>query len=185
MANVDAAFGFRPVGNDGGVYTGQTQRCVFNTAATKDTFVGDPVKMDATDAVDGYAAVQIATAGAPVYGVVTSIEADPDNLSLQYRQSVTQRFCQVARADNTLFEVQEVANIGLAAVNGNIGYIVQAGSAFTGLSKTEITTPTANNTGDCQVVSGVNAVDNDLTASNARWIIKFNDPQGKPVRTGT
>ncbi len=29
MANTDAAFGFRPVANDGGVFTGQTQRCVF------------------------------------------------------------------------------------------------------------------------------------------------------------
>ena len=185
MADTDAPFGFRAVGNDGGVFNGQTQRCVFNTAATKDTFIGDPVKMDATDSIAGYAAVQIATAGDLVYGVVTSIEANPDNLSLQYRVSATERFCQVARADNTLFEVQAAGNPGLAGPNSNIAMLVTAGSAYSGNSKTEITTVSVNSTQDCQLVYGVDAPDNDLTASNARWVIKFNDVQGKPVRTGT
>jgi len=185
MANTDAPFGFRPVGNDGGVFNGVTQRCVFNTAATTDTFIGDPVKMDATDAVSGYAAVQICTAGEPVYGVVTSIEANPDNLSLQYRASGTQRFCQVASAHNALFEVHADDNPGLAGVNSNIAMLVVAGSTTVGNSKTQVTTVSVNSTNDCQLVYGVDAPDNDLASTNSRWVIKFNDSQGKYVRTGT
>jgi hypothetical protein len=191
MANVDAAFGFRPIGNDGGVYTGQTRRCAFiATGSTVATFVGDPVKLDNVDGVLGeeggaYQAVIIATAGDPVYGVVTAFEANPDDLSAQYRKASTARFCQVAIADNTFFEVQDSANQGLAGVGANAGYVIGAGSAVTGLSATEIVTATVANTGDVQLISIVDDVENDGTLSNARWVVKFNDPQGKPVRTGT
>ncbi len=192
MANADAAFGFRPIGNDGGVYTGQTRRCAFATAgSTAATFVGDPVKMDNVNSVAGdqggsYQAVIVCAGGDPVYGVVTSFEANPDDLSAQYRKASTARFCQVAIADNTLFEIQHTANPGLAGVGLNTDYLFAAGSTVTGLSGTEITgTATGANSKDCQLVSIVDAVDNDGTLSNARWVIKFNDPQGKPVRTGT
>jgi len=191
MANVDAAFGFRPIGNDGGVYTGQTRRCtMIATGSTTATFIGDPVKLDNVDGVLGeqggaYQAVIIATAGDPVYGVVVSVEEDPNDLSLQYRAASTKRNVNVAMADNTLFEIQDSANQGLASVGFNAGYIVAAGSTVTGLSGTEIVTATAASTGDVQLISIVDDVDNDGTLSNARWIVKFNDPQGKPVRTGT
>ena len=191
MANVDAAFGFRPIGNDGGVYTGQTRRVAFVAAGSSTaTFIGDPVKLDNVDGVLGdqggaYQAVIIAAGGDPVYGVVTSFEADPNDLSLQYRKASTARFAQVAMVDNTLFEVQDSANQGLASVGFNAAYVVATGSTVTGLSATEIVTATAANTGDVQLVSIVDDVENDGTLSNARWIVKFNDPQSKPVRTGT
>lgn len=192
MANPDAAFGFRPIGNDGGVYTGQTRRCAFATASSTDaTFIGDVVKMQNVDAVAGdaggaYQTVIRAAGTDPVYGVVTAFEADPNDLSLQYRKASTARFCQVAIADNTLFEVQHAANPGLAGVGLNLDYLFAAGSTVTGISASEITgTATGANGKDCQLVSIVDDVDNDGTLSNARWVIKFNDPQGKPVRTGT
>ncbi len=192
MANVDAAFGFRPIGNDGGVYTGQTRRCVFATASsTAATFVGDPVKMQNVDAVAGeeggaYQAVIVCAGGDTVYGVVTSFEADPDDLSTQYRKASTLRYCQVAIADNTLFEIQYAAAAGLAGVGLNTDFLFAAGSTVTGLSGTMLTgTASGVNTKDCQLVSMVDDVQNDGTLSNARWVIKFNDPQGKPVRTGT
>ena len=192
MANPDAPFGFRPVGNDGGVYTGQTRRCVFVTgSSTAATFIGDPVKMQNTDGIAGdaggaYQAVIVAGGGDPIYGVVTAFEADPNDLSLQYRKASTQRFCQVTLVDNALFEVQHDANPGLAGVGNNLDFAFTAGSTATGISGTQLTgSASAASSKDVQLVSIVDGVDNDGTISNANWVIKFNDPQGKPVRTGT
>ena len=188
MANANAAFGFRPVANDGGVYTGQTQRCVVLATQGTALFVGSPVRMDTGAAsTGGYQSVRLASLGVPVYGVVTSFEADPTSLEDQYRKASTKRFALVARSDNTLFEVQEDANIGLAGVGFNASYTTDSGSTVTGLSTSEISSSTidATSTLDLQIVAGVDGVENDLTASNAVWIVKFNDPQGKVARTGT
>ncbi len=93
----------------------------------------------------------------------------------------------MARADNALFTVQESASIGLAGVGFNASFSTGTGSTVTGYANTELDSSTidSTNTLDLQVVEGVDLPNNDLTASNAIWIVKFNDPQGKPVRTGT
>ncbi len=187
MANADAPFGFRPIGADGGPYNGNTRRCVIvATATTVAVFVGDAVKMDTAAAgAGGYQAVDIATTGEPIYGVVTSFDADPTDLGTQYRKASTLRNCNVAIAADQLFVVQDEANLGLAGVGLNAQFNKVAGSTVTGFSKTEIGTPTASSGGDVQIYGGYDAADNDLTASNALWVIKFNDPQTKVVRTGT
>ncbi len=188
MANPDAAFGFRPVGNDGGVYTGQTQRCVFPTTSSDAAYIGSVVKMAGVDAqgTGGAQAVIVATSTDPAYGVVVGFEADPGDLSLQYRKAATLRYCRVVRADNALFAVQESGNIGLAGVGYNAHFTSGGGSTVTGFASSELLSSSiaASNAGDLQVVEGVDLPNNDLTASNAVWIVKFNDPQGKPVRTG-
>jgi len=189
MANADAAFGFRPVANDGGVYTGQTQRCAFLASVGTAAYIGSVVKMQAgAAAADGGAqSVTVATLGDPVYGVVTSFEASPEtSLEDQYRKASTLRYCAVARSDNTIFAVQENGNIGLAGVGNNASFTTGTGSAVTGIANTALasTSILATNTGDLQVIGGVNSVENDLTLANAVWLVKFNDPQGKPVRTG-
>jgi len=187
MANADAAFGFRPVANDGGVFNGQTRLCaIVATATTTAVFIGDAVKMDTANAVaGGYQAVDIATATDPIYGVVTAFEADPTNLENNHRVASTLRRCQVALADNQLFIVQDAGNIGLAGVGLNAAFVATAGSTVTGYSGAELITATVASTGDLQIVGGYDAADNDLTASNAVWVVKFNDPQGRPRRVGT
>jgi len=186
MANVDAAFGFRPIKSDGAPYSGQTERVVFLATDTTAAFVGDPVHI-ATDPADitGTPAVIACTAAAPAFGVVTSFEANPDNLSQQYRPASTKRFAQVVRVDNLEFEVQASANPGLASVGSNIALVTTAGSTVTGQSGAEIVTPTVATSGDCQIVRGVNSPDNDLTASNSVWVVKFNLPRGEPGALGT
>ncbi len=189
MANPDAAFGFRPVGNDGGVYNGTTQRCVFSTSDGTAAYIGSVVKMDTAAALGtgGAQTVAIAALGAPAYGVVVGFEANPDALSDQYRKINTQRYCRIVRTDNALFAIQEDGNLGLAGVGYNAHFTSGTGSTVTGFANTEIDSSSinANSDRDLQVVEGVDLPNNDLTASNAVWIVKFNDPQGKPVRTGT
>ena len=119
----------------------------------------------------------VAAAASPVFGVVVSYEANPDNLSLQYRAAATRRFAQVVRSDNAYFEVQAKANPGLASVNKNIALVITGGSTVTGFSGDEIVTPTVATSGDCQIIRGVNRADNDLTASNSVWVVKFNQPR--------
>ena len=189
MANTDAAFGFRPIGNDGGVFNGLTQRCVFTATTGTAAFIGSVVKMftPAGLGTGGAQTLTVCTLGDPVYGVVTSFEADPNDLSLQYRKASTERYCRVARADNQLFVVQENGLIGLAGVGFNAQYTTSTGSAVTGFASTALasTSIAATNSHDLQVVEGLDQANNDLTISNAVWVVKFNDPQGKPVRTGT
>ena len=189
MANADAAFGFRPVANDGGVFNGQTHLVSFPATQGTAAYIGSVVKMDpaAAAGLNGSQSVTIATLGNPAYGVVVSFQADPNDLSLQYRKASTLRFCQVARLENQVFEVQESANIGLAGVGFNASFSTGGGSTVTGFANTELDSSTiaATNSLDLQVVGGVGRPDNDLTASNAVWLVRFNDSQGKQVRTGT
>jgi hypothetical protein len=186
MANVDAAFGFRPIKSDGAPYTGQTERVVFLATEAVTAFVGDPVQIQPGAAdTTGTPAVIAATAAAHVFGVITSFEANPDNLAQTTRVTLTKRFANVVRVDNLEFEVQASANPGLAAVGANIAMVNTRGSTTTGLSGAEIVTPTVATSGDCQIVRGVNVEGNDLTASNSVWVVKFNNPRGKPNALGT
>lgn len=188
MANSDAAFGFRPVNNDLGAYTGQTRRCIWSDSGSAvDAFVGDVVKQD--DLSEGanqvYQTVIHAAIGDGCYGVITSFEANPDDLSQQYRPASQVRYCQVALAEGNLFEVQDSGTAGVAGIGLNALLSTGTGSTFTGQSKQEIGGFTTNSTGDFQVVQGVDRPDNDLTLVNANWIVKFNLPQSRPARTGT
>lgn len=186
MANADAGFGFKAINAVGGPYTGQTERVVILSGNGTVTYVGDPVKITTTAAnADGTPSVIQGAAGSPVFGVVTSFEADPDNLSLQYRAATTKRFAQVVRSDNAYFEVQAKANPGLASVGANIAFVITGGSAYTGMSGTEIVTPTVATSGDCQIVRGANRPDNDLTLSNSVWVVKFNNTRGRSGALGT
>lgn len=187
MTNADTPFGFRPIGADGGPYNGVTRRAVLAAGDGTATFIGDAVKLAGTS-INGSPTIAQCVAGDPVYGVVTSFEASPEtSLEDQYRKASTERYCQVALADNAFFVVQENGPaIGIASVGLNADFIVAAGSTVTGLSAMELDSGTEATTSslDLQIVEGVFRDDNDLTLTNAEWIVKFNDPQGKPVRTG-
>ena len=187
MANLDAAFGFRPVNNDLGPYTGQTRRCVWGTVSSAvKAYIGDVVKADnITSGLTGEQTVIHAGVGVQMYGVVVSFEANPDDLGQKFRAASQQRYCNVALAEGNLFEVQDAGTEGTAGIGLNALIGTGTGNDYTGVSAQEITSFTVNNTGDFQVVRGVNRPDNDLTLANANWIVKFNNPASKPVRTGT
>jgi len=186
MANADAPFGFRPIGRDGGPYSGATRRCqIPATNATAAVFIGDAVKLDTESAATGgYQSVDLATETDPVYGVVTSFEANPDALSDQYRKASTLRYCQVAPAYNNLFVIQDAGNLGLAGIGANCAYTKVAGSTVTGFSKSELGATATVSTADIQVVGGYDAPDNDMTASNALFVVQFNDAQTRQRRVG-
>ena len=127
MANVDAAFGFRPIHSDGAPYSGQTSRVVFLSTEDQAAFVGDPVKIQVGAADEtGTPAVIVCTAGQPVFGVITSFEADPSNLETQTRLTLTKRFAHVVRVDNLEFEahIKKMTNRKLLEFNSRQIYEV-------------------------------------------------------------
>ncbi len=187
MANTDAAFGFRPVANDGSVFNGQSRLCYFPASVTT-AYIGDVVKLhsDAAKGETGAQAVETADTADAAYGVVVSFRANPDDLSKQYKPTLTLRYANVVLADNQLFEVQESANIGLAGVGFNAEFSTATGSTVTGYSNGELVSAGINSTAGLglQVVGGVGSPDNDLTLSNAVWLVKFNETQSAQGRTG-
>lgn len=185
MANADAPFGFRPINRVGSPYSGGTIRGVFAAGDATATFIGDAVKLAGTS-IDGAPTLAQCAAGDDVFGVVTSFEVNPDDLGAQYRKASTQRFCQVATADDTYFLVQDDGTIDITSAGLNANFVVGAGSTVTGYSAMEIdsTTELSTNTLDLQLVAPQNAVDNDGAAANANWIVKFNVSQSRPGRTG-
>ena len=180
MANLDAAFGLRPLGKGGGPYDGQTLECFIPTASTTtDVFIGDVVKIGAASSTLGHPGVVVITgAKDQAFGVVTSFRATPKDLEIQYGKKATERICQVILADSTTFyEVQadglmEAGDVGL---NGELA--LNAGSAVTGISGYELSANTVTTSiGDMfQIFGFVDRPDNDLTLTNAKVIVRFND----------
>lgn len=189
MANVDAAFGFRPINYDGSAYSGGTLRCVFLATTGTATFIGDAVKLDGNSSEGAASLVQAATTD-PVYGVVVAFEADPNDLSLQFRKASTKRFCQVAVADKNYFEVQSDSNDTTSVVEGDVGmnadFAVGTGSTVYGISDSELKSSavTSANTLDMQIVGLVNRSDNLLSGTGSehkRVIIRFLVPQQREL----
>ena len=191
MANSDSAFGFRPINRDGSPYNGATLRCVFAAADATAAFIGDAVILDGSSS-EGYPGVSQCAAGEPVFGVVTAFEANPDGLGDQYRKALTKRFCQVTPASGTYFEIQsddDTTAFAEASVGLNAGFEVAAGSTVYGVSGFELDSSDAATTStlDLQIVGLVDRADNLLAgtgSANKSVIVKFNDPQDKPLSTG-
>ena len=180
MANADAAFGFKPINRQGGVYNGATQRCYVPTTASEGPlFIGDVVTLIGSASTDGYPSVKEAAATEPAYGVISAFEANPDNLTLPYRAASTERYCQVVPCVGNYFIAQfdgvsEAADVGL-----NTTYVVGAGSTATGLSTTELSATSVGTTvaSEIKIIAFVDSPDNDLTLTNAKAIVMFNEPQ--------
>ncbi|MHC4316155.1 MAG: hypothetical protein ACYSW3_27245 [Planctomycetota bacterium] len=194
MANKDAAFGFRALNIDGSPYSGSTYRVRTLSTATAAIFVGDPVKLATTGVnTGGYMDVQQGTAGAAVLGVVASVEANPDNLSQQYRLAATERFLNIVLVDGSkTFEVQADDTgtaLALASIGLNANFVVAGGSTVTGMSGVELNSDTvATTTGfDCQILGFTRDPDNLHSGTGSapkRVIVKFNNGQLRAGRTG-
>jgi len=180
MANPDAAFGFKPINRQGGVYNGASQRCYVPTTASEGPlFIGDVVTLVGSASTDGYPQVKEAAATEAAYGVVMSFEANPDNLALPYRAASTARYCQVVPCVGNYFIAQfdgvsEAADVGLNTI-----FVVGAGSTATGLSTSELSAADVGTSiaDEVKIIAFVDAVDNDLTLTNANAIVMFNEPQ--------
>ena len=194
MANADAAFGLRPVGNlDGSPYNGGTVRCAILAADSTATFIGDPVKLSGTgytDANGTVPSVAQATADATIFGVVTSFEAGPTDLETQYRKASTLRFCNVVPALDNLFAIQAdedvvIADMGQTADLVNTLNVIPAGSTVTGLSGAELDSSDIGTGANLHILGVLNAPDNDLSTNNPVVIVRINESSLRGAGTAT
>ena len=183
MANVDAAFGFRPISMlDGSPYNGGTIKCVILGADTTNTFIGDAVDLNGdSDVLGKYPSVVQTGVGAACFGVISSFDALPTNLELQYAlgSQTTDRLCNVIPALDVIFEVQEdsdASDLNAADVGQGCDIVIGSGSTVTGYSTIELNSSDGGTGDKCVILGIVDAPDNELGA-NCRWKVRLNESQ--------
>ncbi len=185
MANVSRVNGFRPVKHlDGSPYNGAYNTYYVPASDGTALFVGDAVKLAGSASDDGYATIAQAAAGNPVVGVVVGFRVDPTNLNTpsQYRAASTARYVRVADARDLVFEVQEDAVGGAAAVTDvglNADLVVAAGSTTTGQSGMQLDTSTKATTATLvwKILGFANRPDNEIGSANAKVHVMINAHQ--------
>ena len=185
MANIDAAFGLRPIAKVGSAPGGTTGTTKYSIADNQGTaiFTGDPVKFKN----DG--TVEVAAAGNPSCGVFMGcFYTDPSTSKPTFRNffpaslSPGDAIAFVADDPNQLFIAQQdsaAGNIVAADLNLNADLVFGAGSTTTGMSGVEIDSSSKNTTAALQVklLDFYDAPSNDATANNSVLVVKINNHQ--------
>jgi hypothetical protein len=183
MANIDAAFGLRPiakVGSAPGGTTGTTKYSIGDNQSTA-IFTGDPVKYKN----DG--TIEVATASDALLGVFMGcFYTDPTTGKPTYRNyfpaslSPGDAIAFVADDPDQMYIAQQDSvgsNLVAADLNLNANLIFGAGSTTTGVSGVEIDSSTGAVTATHQVrlIDFYDIPSNDATANNSELVIKINN----------
>tara|TARA_R100000388_G_scaffold14029_1_gene11513 strand:- start:1 stop:588 length:588 start_codon:yes stop_codon:yes gene_type:complete len=185
MANIDAAFGLRPIAKVGSAPGGTTGTTKYSIADNQGTaiFTGDPVKYKN----DG--TVEVATAGDASCGVFMGcFYTDPTTSKPTFRNhfpaslSPGDAIAFVADDPDQLYIAQQDSdgsNLVAADLNLNADLVFGAGSTTTGMSGVEIDSSTKNTTAALQVrlIDFYDTPSNDATANNSILVIKINNHQ--------
>ena len=185
MANIDAAFGLRPIAKVGSAPGGTTGTTKYSIADNQGTaiFTGDPVKYKN----DG--TVEVATAGDASCGVFMGcFYTDPTTSKPTFRNhfpaslSPGDAIAFVADDPDQLFIAQQDSdgsNLVAADLNLNADLVFGTGSTTTGMSGVEIDSSTKNTTAALQVrlIDFYDTPSNDATANNSILVVKINNHQ--------
>ena len=156
MANVDAAFGLRPVQHlDGSPWNGKFSTYLVPATDGTAIYVGDPVKSGGTAGAEGSVVygmdvwgmptIAVAAAGDALRGVAIGFSPLQSNLETLHRAASTARLVYVVDAPDVVFEVQSDeggAALALVDVGENADILYTAGSATTGRSAVELDSST-------------------------------------------
>ena len=182
MANVDAAFGMRPVRHlNGNPWNGGTMRCYISASYGTALFVGDPVVLEPLNASRGLTVrcptinAATGTTGTYIFGVITSFEPNPDNLTQKHNPLSTERYCNVCVDPDVIYQIQDNADSAMtkADIGGNCDLEMNAGDAITGLSGVELNSDTQNEDAALPIfILGVADIeDNEFDGSTSTHII--------------
>ena len=183
MANIDQAFGLRPIAKVGSAPGGTTGTTKYSIADNQSTaiFTGDPVKYKN----DG--TVEVATASDALLGVFMGcFYTDPTTGKPTYRDhfpaslSPGDAIAFVADDPDQMFVVQQDSvgsNLVAADLNLNANLIFGTGSTTTGMSGVEIDSSTGAVTATHQVrlIAFYDTPSNDATANNSNLVVKINN----------
>lgn len=191
MANVSRVNGFRPVQNmNGSAWNGTLTRYFIPTADGTAVFEGDAVKIAGTASALGVRGVTKASVGDAIVGHVVGFSVNPLNLNTpQYRPASANiidggMYVYVCDDPNTIFAVQVSGTIANTDVGLNANFADAGGSTTTGQSGETLdgTTKAVTATLTYKIMDFVQAVDNDVTSSGAKVLVKINNHQ---LATGT
>lgn len=179
MAQSANPFGLRPVGSFLATpYSGKTIRCLISSGDANNMGVGDPVDLYGDADTAGFTpTVKLASAGAtnPIFGVITSLEMNPDALYTVYRTASVARYCYVNIDPYAIFEIQAGATV-LAYTTVGLNAVMVAGAVntYTGLSgwymdSGEATAPAADTTYQLMVMGLANRPNNDISQAYCVW----------------
>jgi len=186
MANVDAPFGFRPVGELGSnIQNGGTSKYLITSGDGQAIFKGDLVKLETTGYItksdDGDAVVAIGVFNGCFYVAPTTKKPTWSNY---YPGSITPASGEIEAFvyddPNKLYEIQTDGTIAQSSVGRNADIVYAAGSTVNGQSKTELdaTTASAGATAQCRIIRICEDPSNsDISADNSNWIVRLNEHQ--------
>ena len=182
MANKDAPFGFRPVGELGSeIQNGGTSKYLIASGETDVIYKGDVVHLE----TGGYITVSAAGTTTNVGVFNGCFYNDPTTQKPTWKNyypgSITPTVGNIEAFvyddPNKLFEVQSAGTLTQAAVGDNADQVYTAGSTINGQSKSEIAGSTAGAaTAQFRIIRICEDPDNsDISSANANWIVRFNE----------
>ena len=182
MANIDQAFGLRPIAKVGSAPGGTTGTTKYRiTSGAGAMFTGDIVKQ----ANDG--SVVQGTAGDAARGVFMGcFYTDPSTSKPRFNNTfpngtaASDAIAFVADDPDQLFIAQQdsaSANAVVADLNLNANLVVGSGNTTTGISGMEIDSDTKNTTATLNVklIDFYDTPSNDATANNSILVVKINN----------
>lgn len=187
MANTDRPSGFTFAKNlFGAPASGLIRKIRVASGADADIFVGSPLI-----AVDGEDGAEIGASDGDILGVAVGFGRDvpgthnggwiagpynPANLENRFfdasASTNTEWYIWYIPALDNLFEIQSASDLDLEIAD-TADFTAESGDTTTGRSTVELTT---SSNADVNVVELVEAVDNDRTLTNARYLVMFRNP---------
>jgi hypothetical protein len=186
MANKDAPFGLRPVGELGSeIQNGGTSKYLITSNDTQAIYKGDLVKLESTGYItktdNSDAVASIGVFNGCFYNDPTTQKPTWKNY---YPGSITPTVGEIEAFvyddPNKLFLIQGNGIIAQSSVGRNSNIVYAAGSTINGQSKTEMnsTTESAGVTGQLRIIRICEDPDNsDIATTDANWIVRINEHQ--------
>lgn len=176
MANVDTAFGLKPVRDAGSApYSDGVELFFVPASDSTALFVGDPVIRAGSADSSGVPSATRAGATGAITGVVVGFQ-DPASMELGYGAASTARYALVRTDPATLYEVQVNGTLAAADVGLNANVSLAAGSTFTRRSAVELDAATKATTATLQlrIMGFAQRPDNEIGA-DAKVYVKINN----------
>jgi hypothetical protein len=180
MANLDAPFGFRVVGELGSeVQNAGTSKYLIASGETDVIYKGDVVTLETagTITVSGNATTaNIGVFNGCFYNDPTTQKPTWSNY---YPGSITPTVGNIEAFiyddPNKLFEVQANGTLAQTAVGDNADQVYAAGSTINGASKSELGS-VAGGTAQFRIIRICEDPSNsDISSANSNWIVRFNE----------
>lgn len=180
MANVSRVRGLRPVKHyDGSPFNGQGTTYHIPASEANNIAIGDPVKLLGTADSVGVADVGLAGTGDVIVGVVIGVKANPLDLNHIYRAAGVDTYVIVADSMDVLYEVQANGVVATTQIGLNANFTNGGVSTAVGVSGVQLDASTLATTATLplKVVGAVQSPDNDITSTNAKFLVMINRHQ--------